>query len=244
MRSGSEKKMGIFQRQNNVSSAELEQMTNCKTSPSSMQKLYDLPGAKPLQAKETLKSASPYGIQDAIKLMRNLPNANQDVIIAVVKQTLESAAIKVSDIIVDAEYKESSMESQIDTLTAEVEKFTSEIKKRTEEIATVKLALEETTNVKDLLKLAQKSQIVEKLSESIQPLARPDVNAVVRSSDSSLNTCQTERAGTVEGSTKLSDIPSDNSKSTTRGAIKNKLKCSDTVMPVPSTTARASKETS
>ena len=110
--------------------------------------------------------APTYGVQDVIELMQSLPDVEQTVLVRVVKKTLESADIRVSDIIVDGEYKETAIESQIQSLTTEVEKYKTEIDRRKGAISAAKTMLEEVTKVVELLKLAQKSQIKERLSNT------------------------------------------------------------------------------
>ena len=116
------------------------------------------------------KKAS-YGIQEVVNLMRDLPDSNQEAVVAIVKQTLESAEIKISEIIVDGEFKESDMTTQINNLNSEIERFQSEIEKRKIKITQIKQELQETNDVKNLLKIAQKSQIIETLSKKADSCA-------------------------------------------------------------------------
>src|SRR4051812_44322068 len=56
-----------------------------------------------------------YGIQNAIELMRALPvdQANVELVVAVIKGTLESLKVKVSDIIVDATARQKDLEGRV-----------------------------------------------------------------------------------------------------------------------------------
>ena len=60
------------------------------------------PASSAPSASISKKSGQRYGIEDAIALMRKLPNVNSDITITVVKKTLESANIQVTEIIDDA----------------------------------------------------------------------------------------------------------------------------------------------
>jgi len=68
----------------------------------------------------TKPNSSAYGIEDAIKLMRQLPNVDSEILITVVNKTLESANIKVSEIIADAENKEVNIEERNNRLSSRI----------------------------------------------------------------------------------------------------------------------------
>lgn len=92
-----------------------------------------------------------YGIEDAIALMRKLPNVNSEITITVVKKTLESANIQVEEIISDAERKESQIETRTDELSKEIAELQERIGHLNEEITELTADLKETTKVKNLL---------------------------------------------------------------------------------------------
>jgi len=96
-------------------------------------------------------SNSTYGIQDAIKLMRKLPNVNTDIVISVVIKTLESADIKVEQIISDAQQRESRIEDRSVKLITEIDELEAKISKLNSEITQLNSDLEETSKVKTLL---------------------------------------------------------------------------------------------
>ena len=106
-----------------------------------------------------------YGIEDAVKLIRSLPNGQEELIIQVVKQTLESTNIKISDIILDAERKESQIEKRTRKLRSEIEEFQTKIDRRNEEIQTMYAKLKESIEVKKQL------QKVVQAEEKAQPAA-------------------------------------------------------------------------
>jgi uncharacterized small protein (DUF1192 family) len=97
-----------------------------------------------------------YGIDDAIQLMRTLPSENVELVVEVVKRTLESARVPVPAIIDDATHKQHEIETRIDTLKREIADFEQQIAARRDEIARLEADHAETTHVKDHLLLAEK----------------------------------------------------------------------------------------
>jgi len=76
-----------------------------------------------------------FGIQQAIALMRTLPvDQNVELVVTVIKTTLESLRVKVSDIIEDASRKQKDIESRVANLKQQIVDFEKEIATRKEEI--------------------------------------------------------------------------------------------------------------
>lgn len=98
-----------------------------------------------------------YGIEDAISLMRRLPDDDLRLIATVIKEALESANIKVSNILKDAEIKEARLEEQIKKLDSEIENLETMIHQRKDAIFELVRDLEETRRVKNNLALADGS---------------------------------------------------------------------------------------
>jgi chromosome segregation ATPase len=96
-------------------------------------------------------SAQNYGIEDAIALMRKLPNVNSEITITVVKKTLESAQIQVEEIIGDAQRKENQINQRTNQLSQEINQLQNRITQLNDEITTLTTDLKETTKVKELL---------------------------------------------------------------------------------------------
>jgi hypothetical protein len=119
-------------------------------------------GARPAQAKvmveEDVRPA--YGIENAIQLMRQLPqdDANIQLVVTVIKTTLESLKVKVSDIIDDASRKEKDLEGRVGNLKTAIAEFEKEIQQRRDEIAKLEADHAETSSVKARLQLAEKAQ--------------------------------------------------------------------------------------
>jgi hypothetical protein len=100
-----------------------------------------------------------YGIEQAITLMRALPmDQNPELVVAVIKTTLESLKVKVSDIIVDADKKTKDLEERVSNLKRAIADFEKEIETRKEEIARLEADHKETTGVRARLELAEKAQ--------------------------------------------------------------------------------------
>lgn len=104
----------------------------------------------------SLPPGSAYGIDDAIALMRTLPSDNVELVVQVVKHTLESARIDISSIIEDASSKQSRIESRVKVLKDAIAELEREIAGRKSEIATLETDHAETTKVKDRLVLAER----------------------------------------------------------------------------------------
>jgi hypothetical protein len=107
--------------------------------------------SKPLEATDPN-----YGINKAIELMRMLPDDNIELVVRVVKTTLESTNIKVATIIKDALRKQAGIEGRIDVLKKDIAGLESEIATRRTEIAGLEADHKETSTVKDRLMLAER----------------------------------------------------------------------------------------
>jgi hypothetical protein len=118
------------------------------------------PPPAPAKAAAVVDEARPaYGIDDAIKLMRSLPQlgeGNVELIVQVIKTTLESLRVRVGDIVEDANRRQKDLEGRIANLKAQISEFEREIIQRTEEIGKLEGQHKETTTVKGRLELAEK----------------------------------------------------------------------------------------
>lgn len=92
------------------------------------------------------------GIDHAIQLMRSLPtDRNVDLVVTVLKTTLESLGIRVTDIVADAARRQSDLEGRVGQLKSEIGTLEKEIEQRTQEIVRLEAAHAETTKVRDYL---------------------------------------------------------------------------------------------
>ncbi len=98
---------------------------------------------------------SSFGINKAIELMRTLPADNVELVVQVVKLTLESTKIRISTIIEDASRKQDDIQGRIKVLKGEIAEFEKEIATRREEIASLEADFDETSTVKERLVLAE-----------------------------------------------------------------------------------------
>lgn len=127
---------------------ELEQKADGKTTAEAS------PGTTPAPS----VSRGGYGIGEAIQLMRGLPvDQNPDLVVRVVRATLASLNVHLSDIIEDATKKQKATQDRIAAEHAKVADLEKQLADRRKEIASLEADLKETTTVKDRLQLAEKS---------------------------------------------------------------------------------------
>jgi hypothetical protein len=144
------------------------------------------PPARRVEAERPRRaSATSYGIDDAIALMRTLPADNVELVVQVVKHTLESARIDITAIIDDASGKQERIESRVKVLRDAIADLEREISTRRTEIDQLETDHRETTKVKERLVLA------EKLTQGSRPSAD---NGAVESSLSGVSSQRSVRA--------------------------------------------------
>jgi hypothetical protein len=98
-----------------------------------------------------------YGIDQAVALMRTLPvDQNVELVVRVIRSTLESLNVQLPAIIDDALAKEATLQGRMEKLDREIEDFAEQIDLRRHEIGRLSAELKETSTVKDRLLLAQK----------------------------------------------------------------------------------------
>ncbi|PCJ17977.1 MAG: hypothetical protein COB04_07945 [Gammaproteobacteria bacterium] len=117
------------------------------------------PEVAPTQKNQTLKSV--YGIEDAIQLMRTMPEQNDEMVMAIIQKTLESVNVHVKDIIDDASSKEGRIESRVEKLITEINDLSSKINEREHEINGLQTDLSETKTVRESLESVIPAQAVE-----------------------------------------------------------------------------------
>src|SRR4051812_12313143 len=110
----------------------------------------------------TLPAASPskggYGIAEAIQLLRGLPvDQNPDLVVRVVRATLASLSVHLSDIIEDASKKQKATQDRIAAEHGKVAELEKQLADHRKEIAALEADLKETTTVKDRLQMAEKA---------------------------------------------------------------------------------------
>jgi hypothetical protein len=101
-------------------------------------------------------SSPAYGIEDAIALMRTLPSENIELVVQVVKHTLESAHIDIAAILDDASAKRDRIESRIAVLRDSIAELERDIGSRRDEIVRLGEENREVARVVERLALAGK----------------------------------------------------------------------------------------
>lgn len=101
-----------------------------------------------------LKNNINYGIEDAIELMRRLPKEHSELVVTVVKETLESTQVSIADIIADADNKSAQIRDKNSTLEQEIADLRAQINEREEYISELQANLNETLTVREKLQLS------------------------------------------------------------------------------------------
>jgi hypothetical protein len=115
--------------------------------------------AAPAQAAVDDEPRPHYGIDQAIMLMRALPvDQNVELVVQVIKTTLESLQVKVADIIHDADRKTKDLDERMANLRRAIADFEKEIETRKQEIARLEADHSETSSVRQRLELAERAQ--------------------------------------------------------------------------------------
>jgi hypothetical protein len=112
----------------------------------------------------------PYGIEDAIQLMRALPIdqnlQNAELVVHVVRLTLDSLEVRMDDIVEDASRKEKSLQERIAALRSHVGDLEEQLDARRREMVALESDLKETTTVKERLRPLEDSVARAALSSS------------------------------------------------------------------------------
>jgi hypothetical protein len=111
----------------------------------------------PASGADEAARAHSYGIDQAVALMRLLPSdSNVELLVLVVKKTLESTNISVAKIIDDATRKQKDIEGHVSTLERAISELQKAVQERASEIGRLRSDLEETSRVKGRLELAER----------------------------------------------------------------------------------------
>lgn len=98
-----------------------------------------------------------FGIDEALQLARQLPNRNIDLVMQVVKKTLEALHVDVPRIIDSAQKKEQMIEDRIASLKKDIERLEGQIAGAKREIGTLEGDHKEVATLKERLVMAQKA---------------------------------------------------------------------------------------
>lgn len=170
--------MGLFSRKDDSdASSELLESPGLPNSLDLQENYFepDLEARPIIQAKSPRRSVT-YGIEDAINLMRKLPSDNLEVVVSVVKQTLESTQISVDDIIADANDKEERLLSKNTQLEKEIQELQHQISSRNQQIAKLLEDHKETVVVRERLQLAnQLNERATPAKTAAKAAAKPEI---------------------------------------------------------------------
>ncbi len=93
-----------------------------------------------------------FGIDHAIGLIRSLPtDENLELVVKVLKTTLESLGISIADIVNDAAQRQQDLENRTGQLRSEIEHLEKEIDQRAKQIEQLEAAHAEATTVRNYL---------------------------------------------------------------------------------------------
>jgi hypothetical protein len=97
-----------------------------------------------------------YGVAELIRLLKSIPvDQHPDLVVRVVKTTLESVGVLSSQVVEDALRQENAIGERIAVLEGEIEGLASEIQSRKEQITQLRAELSETTYAKERLQSAE-----------------------------------------------------------------------------------------
>jgi hypothetical protein len=118
-------------------------------------------GPAPAPTAKTTATASPkYGIAETIQLMRTLPaDQNAELVVRVVRATLASLDVRLPEIIEDALRKQKVVRDKIADFHAKNAELEKQLDANRKEIAALETDLQETTEVKDRLQMAEASSV-------------------------------------------------------------------------------------
>jgi hypothetical protein len=101
---------------------------------------------------DSAASNRPYGVIDLIRLMKTIPiDHHPDLVVRVIKTTLESVGVQSSAVIEDALRQESAIRDRIATLEGDIDGLKREIQDRRDQIAQLQVDLSETIYAKERL---------------------------------------------------------------------------------------------
>ncbi|MAZ90293.1 MAG: hypothetical protein CL693_21895 [Cellvibrionaceae bacterium] len=114
-----------------------------------------------------------YDIEKAVQLMSGLPDGDPKLVVTIVQKTLESLGVDVSDIIINAEEKETRLNEQHKQLRSSIQQLETQIADKNQQIKSLLEDLKQTSTVKQQLQLAQQ-QTAKPAAIDSPPNSRPD----------------------------------------------------------------------
>src|SRR6476620_8362819 len=103
------------------------------------------PVAGPVASASASKSSGRYGIGDVIRLLRTLPvDQHAELVVRVIRTTLESVNVHVSDLVEDASKQQQKLGERIATLQAQIQDLSKQIDGHRGEVVRLEAELAET----------------------------------------------------------------------------------------------------
>jgi hypothetical protein len=128
-------------------------------------------------AEEPTGQSRGYGVTDLIRLLKTIPvDQHPDLVVRVVKTTLESVGVQSSQVIDDAVRQEAAIGDRIAGFEREIEALMTQIQDRKDRIAALQVELSETTYAKERLQSAEGTLLVppgERASSPPKPRSLP-----------------------------------------------------------------------
>ncbi len=106
-----------------------------------------------------------YDIEKAVELMSGLPEGDPKLVVTIVQQTLESMGVDVSDIILNAEEKESRLNEKHKQLRSSIQQLEAQIADKSLQIKSLLEDLKQTSTVKQQLQLTQNRTVAPAATE-------------------------------------------------------------------------------
>lgn len=156
--------MGLFNRQDPTSTSEDEELEL----PTREDFRQPLVGEEP----PPRTGNTGYGIDDAITLLRELPDKDDETLIRIVCKTLESAQIRTRDILKDADQKEQRLERERNQVKQDIASLEKQLNAKRQSLAGLEGSLEELHRTRGRLQKAA-GQRAEKAEAPKRPKPAP-----------------------------------------------------------------------
>jgi hypothetical protein len=128
----------------------------------------------PPMAQEYAATGSGYGVADLIRLLKTLPvDHNPQLVVQVIKTTLESVGVHSSTVIDDAIMQENAIRDEAAMLETQIVELAREIEARRERIAELDILLAETIDAKNRLASAEPRSVDPSFIDLNQPQLLP-----------------------------------------------------------------------
>ena len=99
-----------------------------------------------------------YGIADVVRVLRSLPvDQHSELVLRVVKKTLESVNVQIPDLVADAVKQEEKLGGRIAALQGKIQDLSKQVETHRQEVSRLEAELAEMTSAKQRLQLAEKS---------------------------------------------------------------------------------------